>query len=225
MNRNSNQQASPFILSFIILILGAAFIIFGIMGNSSDKTYNITEAFDYGIGKGNSYEGEINYCSQCVCEYSHRLNFIIPLGTEYFYVAFSDDQSKAAVICADKDFGDNFDKDTYKALSEVKVKGKVDSMSKELKENFSEMKQELSFDFPNFDKYYIDLTIGRDNNFRIFSGIGLLISDIFVTLYFVILKLKNANDSLERYKSNTLVGFIGIVILLISILLFIYSLF
>lgn len=227
MFKNGNKKQNPIVLSIVLLGLGLLGLISGFFGRASD-TLDINEAFDYGVGKGNSYEGEIKYCSQCVCEYSHRLYYIIPLGTEYYYVAVSDDESNAVVVRADKKFGDNFDEDTGEAFSTVHVKGRVDSMPSDVKSHFKEIETELNFGTPNFDRYYIDLIGDSVSIFRIISGIGLLVSDIFITLFFIKIKSKIKEGAVLEYKdyskSEKIFGIIGVIILIPSMLLFAYSL-
>lgn len=225
MFKNVNKKQNPFVASFVLLGLGLLGLISGFFGRASDPL-DINEAFDYGVGKGNSYEGEIKYCSQVACEYSHRLYYIIPLGTEYYYVAFSEDQSEAVVVRADKKFGDNFDEDTGEAISTVHVKGRVDSMARDVENHFADIKKEINLDTPNFDSYYIDLIGDSVSIFRIISGIGLLVSDIFLTLFFIRVKskIKEGDNPFNYNKMDKVLLAVGAIILIPSMLLFIYSL-
>lgn len=225
-----SKQKSPFILSFMIFVLAGYAIITGIIPYFS-TVVNIQNAFDIGLVKGNSYEGEIKYSSQCVCEYSHTLNFIIPIGTEYYYIAFSEDQSKAAVIRADKNFGDSFNKDTGAALSAVNVSGRVEKTPMQVKTHISKLSREVLTGFPtseNFKSFYINLISDRNCTFRLISGIGFIISGIIMTLFFI--KVKKEDDSSLKFKKISEVSafvkygaIIGSILLMISIVLFIIS--
>ncbi len=228
MYKNSDKKANPLVLILVCLGLGIGIIISGFVKTSSDAL-DLNEAFNYGIGKDNSYEGDIKYCSQCVFEYSYRLYYIIPMGTEYYYIAVSDDESSAVVLRADKDFGDSFDKDTSTAFSTVHIKGKVSSMPSEVRSRFTEIKNEMHLDQPNFERYCIDLLSDRNSRLRIISGIGFLIADVFLAWFFIKTKSRfeeyNLKHSFSNYsKSEKVISLTGFIISLASLLLFIYSL-
>lgn len=225
MNRKSPKN--PLIVFISFILIGIVCIILGFIGLSSNAE-SIKNAFSIGLEKDKYYKGDIKYCSSCVCEYSHRLNFIIPLGTEYYYIAFSDDQSKAIVVRADKNFYDNFDKDTGMALSTVNSKGKVKKIPNKIKYHFSELKSKINSieTHKSFNILYLDLLCNRIYTMRLISGIGFLVSGFILTLLYIKKKAKDKyNEQIfsEPIKVEKILGSFGSLILIVSIILLTYS--
>lgn len=219
---NLKKYKKFYIIAFAVLEIFC--FVSGIAGLFS-KSENLEKAFTNSIEKGDVYEGEIKYCSSCVYEYYHLL-YIIPIGIEYYYIAFSDNQSKAVVIRADKSFADNFDEDTGKALSEIHVQGKVKKIPSKIRSDFTDLSRKLLFSsyHTSFDTYYIDFLSGRIYVFRIISGIGLLISVGIFILFFKKAKIMYPEYKFSQYsKKDKILNSFASLVFIISIILFVYS--
>ena len=211
-----------YIIAFVALELFC--FISGIMGLLAGAE-NIETAFTGNLKKGNVYEGEIKYCSSCVFEYYHLL-YIIPIGTEYYYIAFSDNLSGAVVIRAEKNFDENFDEDTGKALSEIHVKGKVKKIPRKIKSHFTDLSAKLLFSpfRANLDTYYIDCLSNRIYVFRIIAGIGLLISVGILVPFFKKAPTMYPGYKYSQYsKKIKISNNLACIVLIISVILLLYS--
>lgn len=69
---------------------------------------SLDSAFESGMDKGNIVSGVPPYgAPQANLDYEHGVDSI-PIGHEYYYMIFLEDQQTILLVRADKHFGENF---------------------------------------------------------------------------------------------------------------------
>ena len=130
----NQRKVSPVwgILIFVILTLFC--IGYGISGLTGEKV-TLDEAFTSGLDGGEIVSGIPPYGSNHYnLRIENRVNFI-PMGSDYYFMILSEDEERALIVRAPKDFGDNFDGE-YKNFSNKSIRGKVKKSNSKVENNF-----------------------------------------------------------------------------------------
>ena len=207
------KKASP-VPAIIIMVLLAALGLFKGISGFFNESISLEEAFQNGISSGKSVSGEPAYgASHPNFEYSHKISGL-PILKEYYYIIMSDDMQHGLLVRADKDFGENFDSDTYKNISGVEIKGNVKSTSRKVKENFSGSDYRI---LPN--EYYIDLLSNKMSIRWLILGIYNALAVVLLTIHFI----KNRGSAPETVVGKCIAG-VMIVGALVCTYLLVYML-
>ncbi len=154
--KKKNSKAAS-VLGIILLIGLAAFLIItsvvDLIGVSGAETLSSTYST---VPEKNSYvEATFHYCDY-VGAMKHTINFI-PVGTEYYYLVYTDDSAQAIFVRADKNFIDNFDNDGI-SYSGVTFSGKVREMDFDMEKEIRSTANEIT-------AYGINVARGDDSSY------------------------------------------------------------
>ena len=185
------KKASP-ALVFVVFGLIALFCIgYGITGFVGEKV-TLDEAFSSGLDGGEIVSGvPPTGSNQYNLKVKNRVN-MIPLGDEYYFLICSENEDKAFIVRAEKEFGDNFDGE-YKNFRNKAIKGKVKRTNSRVESNFT-------YDRMLDSAVFIDLTSTRLSIMWIIAGI----LSIVLIICFAIQTKKNKYD--EYMSTGTKVG-------------------
>lgn len=220
------------ILGFLILIAIFVFYLFTAvrdlisLGNAKQIESDLTEIQEDGI----SVEGDFYYLTDGpVFSMKHSVNFI-PIGTEYYFLLYSNDLSSCIFVRASEDYAEEFyeEVDTPNAdglYYGTHVKGRIRELDSQIVHESSDMIKELYDEgitviTEGSEVLYLDLTTKFQAILRLITSFGLLVS-----LILIIILAKNKGDvelgsDLGAFKP---VGIIAVVILLACIVSMIYS--
>lgn len=129
------KKANPAIAFIFFALMSLLGFFMGISGFIKESR-TLDEAFGKGLEKGTCVSGVPAYgVNEYSLDYVHKINFI-PILHEYYFVISSEDQSEILLVRAPKDFGENFDGDTFRNLTGVEIKGNVKSTADKVSEHF-----------------------------------------------------------------------------------------
>lgn len=207
------KKVSP-VPAIIIMALLAALGLFKGISGFFNESISLEEAFQNGISSGKSVSGEPAYgANHPNFEYSHRICGL-PLLKEYYYIILSDDMQHGLLVRADKDFGENFDSESYKNISGIEIKGNVKSTSKKVQENFS------GIDYRSITSAdYIDLLYNKMNIIWLIIGIYNALAVVLLIIHFA----KNHGSAPETAVGKSIAG-VMIVGALVCTYLLVYML-
>jgi hypothetical protein len=140
----------------------------GIYGLLSGSAADLSEAYGVSLTKGDWYKGEVKYGSQEYTSIKHTIN-LIPVGTEHFYLIYSDSGEQAVMVRACSNFGKNFDTYTYESKKNLTVKGEVKQIPKGSYSTGGLFSGD--YEYINDNYYYIDLLSTRYYILRILFGL------------------------------------------------------
>ena len=199
------------------------------LGNSIQIKDDLTDIREDGI----SVEGDFYYLTDGpVFSMKHTINGLIPIGTEYYFLLYSNDLSRCIFVRASEDYAEEFYEEVNTPNAEGKyygahIKGRVRELDSQIKRESSDMINDLNDEgikvvSDGSDILYIDLTTKFQAVLRLITSIVLLISIVLIVIL-----AKNKGDvelddseSLGSYKP---VGIIAVVLLLVCIISMIYS--
>ena len=172
------KKASPVPAIIVMVLLAALGFFMGISGMMK-KSQSLDDALTNGFEHGSRVSGVPSYgANHPNFEYTHKLGFI-PLINEYYYIILSDDMQHGVLVRADKDFGKNFDSESYSNISGIEIKGNVKSTSKKVQENFS------GIDYRNIrSTEYIDLLYNKMNIIWLIIGIYNALAVVRLIIHF-----------------------------------------
>ena len=207
------KKASPVPAIIIMVLLAALGLYMGISGMTK-KSMSLDDAFSNGSVYGSRVSGVPSYgASHPNFEYTHKFGFI-PLIDEYYYIIMSDDMQHGVLVRADKDFGKNFDSETYKNISGIEIKGNVKSTSKKVQENFS------GVDYRSIRSAdYIDLLYNKMNIIWLIIGVYNALAVVLLIIHFA----KNHGSAPETVVGKCIAG-VMIVGALVCTYLLVYML-
>lgn len=167
-NINPNRGLLIFVIAVIVIALWC--IVSGIIGLIGRNKINTQTLFENGYHKGDFFEGEISYGSDCVLCMKHTINFI-PAAYEYYYVIMSEDFSGAALVRADKHFGENFVNGT--AAQPLNASGRVKATEYKTERELTSVQSELAAIGIHLSiDNYVDLLSSKYYTLRIAAGIA-----------------------------------------------------
>lgn len=152
-----------------------------------------------GIEKYAIYEGNPAYVTECYGGMKHSIN-LIPVGTEYFYLVWSEDGTTAISVRAGKHWAEGKVGDDIVAGS-VHIRGQARKMDYEVKNRLMEVMSYANEGGANFSlqsDYYLDLTCTRMNVFHIIVGLGIIVLICFA--------IWATNDNKRQMESGNPVG-------------------
>ena len=164
------KPASPATAAIVFGIIAAISVFFGISGLMGDSR-TLDSAFDTGYDLGSVVSGTPAYgAPEANLDFKHSVSSI-PIGHEYYYMILSEDKDKILLVRADKDFGSNFDSESFENTTGISIKGKVRKASQKVSRNFSELATIMEPDV-----MYIDTTYkSRSIKWFIIAAINLLL--------------------------------------------------
>ena len=223
------------ILGFLILV--AIFVLYLVtairdlisLGNAKPIESDLTEIREDGV----SVEGDFYYLTDGpIFSMKHSINGLIPIGTEYYFLLYSNDLTRCIYVRASEDYADDFYNEVNMPNSEGKyygahVKGRVRELDTKIVRESSEMINDLIAEGIDVisdgnDFLYIDLTTKFQAILRLITSVVLLVSIILI----VILAKFKGNvqlDDKEALGSFKPIGIIALVLLLACIVSMIYS--
>ena len=199
------------------------------LGNAVQIKDDLTDIREDGV----SVEGDFYYLTDGpVFSMKHTINGLIPIGTEYYFLLYSNDLTRCIYVRASEDYAEEFYEEVDTPNAEGKyygthIKGRVRELDSQIKRESSEMINDLNAEgikmvSSGSDILYIDLTTKFQAILRLITSIVLLISIVLIVIL-----AKNKGDvelddseSLGSYKP---IGIIAVVLLLACIISMIYS--
>ena len=181
----SKRVQRVFFLSFffMILIAGATgwCFISGFKGMFLAPVHSMDEAY-VNLVEGDVYEGTISCISSEVGELKHLVK-IIPIGTEHFYLMFSEDGTKAIPIRVPKKWDKQFTNDSVMEVS-LQERGVVREMYYKVKYNLiSSVASELATQGVSVEEnLYLDLNANKICVLQIITGIFSILCCIYFGL-------------------------------------------
>lgn len=187
-NRVADSWKGLLIVAILFAVVSLWSIVTGVMGLAGRNKADAETFFEKGYQKGDFFDGEITYCSDCVLCMKHTINFI-PAAYEYYYVIMSDDLSKAVMVRADKHYGENFV--DGEAVTPVKAKGRVKSTEYETRRELESVQNDLAAMgvYLSVDTY-LDLLSTKYYALRIVSGVSFI---AIMAGFALLLKSKNGS--------------------------------
>ena len=199
------------------------------LGNAVQIKDDLTDIREDGI----SVEGDFYYLTDGpVFSMKHTINGLIPIGTEYYFLLYSNDLTRCIFVRASEDYAEEFYEEVNTPNAEGKyygahIKGRVRELDSQIKRESSDMINDLNAEgiklvSDGSDILYIDLTTKFQAIFRLVTSIVLLISIILI----VILAKSKGDvqlDDSESLGSFKPIGIIAVVLLLACIISMIYS--
>lgn len=210
---NYKREVTPqkmFIFVMIVIGVGIYCIASGVWGVTENRKQSLNQVFTQSFDKGDLFEGSVEAASPTIMEIDHSINYLIPVGKEYYYLILSDDYSTAITIRADKNFGKSFDSN-LKSTENVIIKGRIKKLPYQVRSRLNEVKDtfaESGLELHIIEKYYID-TIGG-NLYKIRITVGICILLVVILCYSSIKRNELANQ--------TVFGKIMLIIVIASIL-------
>ena len=182
------------------------------LGNAIQIKDDLTAIREDGI----SVEGDFYYLTEGpVFSMKHTINGLIPIGTEYYFLLYSNDLTRCIFVHAEgKYYG-------------AHVKGRVRELDTQIEREVSDMIDNLAAEgieviSDGSDLLYIDLTTKVQAIIRLITSIVLLVSIILIV---ILAKFKGdvQLDDTEALGSFKPIGIIALVLLLVCIISMIYT--
>lgn len=139
------KKSEAFAVFFVITIIALYFIATGLrpVFAMHKGVLSLDEFLDGNQREGRYIEDTIHVSSQEIMAYEHTMNYLIPLGTEHFFLIFNEDGSKCMVLRADEKWAEEFDARTGYSQTGVMVSGLVKSLDYEVRYDLQERVAEL----------------------------------------------------------------------------------
>lgn len=142
------------------------------------EKHEMKEAFT-NLQKGDLYEGNISAASKQCYEKKHTINYI-PMGTEYYYLMYSEDMNGIILIRAPKKFDDSFTNDILNIVGKS-YRGVVRELERDIAESMVGHYATLNEKGVHLETtLYIDLMSDRLSLMQIFVGISFLLCTIYI---------------------------------------------
>lgn len=217
------------IIGIFVLYLFTAIRDLVSLGNAVQIKDDLTDIREDGI----SVEGDFYYLTDGpVFSMKHTINGLIPIGTEYYFLLYSNDLKRCIYVRASEDFAEEFYDEVDKPNAEGRyygahIKGRVRELDTKITRESSELINDLKAEgikmvSDGSDILYIDLTTKFQAFLRLITSIGLLIS---IVLMVILSRFKGdveLNDS-ESFGAYKPIGIIAVVLLLACVISMIYS--
>lgn len=220
------------ILGFLILFAIFVFYLFTAvrdlvsLGNAKKIESSLTEIHEDGI----SVEGDFYYLTDGpVFSMKHSVNFI-PIGTEYYYLLYSNDLASCIFVRASEDYADEFFDEVDIPNADglyygTHLKGRVRELDSQIVHESSDMINQLNSEgitviTSGSEVLYIDLTTKFQGILRLITSFALLVSLILII---ILAKFKGDVEIGQDLGSFKPIGIIAVVLLVASILSMIYS--
>ena len=199
------------------------------LGNAGQIDSNLTEIREDGV----SVEGDFYYLTDGpVFSMKHSITGLIPIGTEYYFLLYSNDLTRCIFVRASEDYADDFYDEVNVPNAEGKyygahVKGRVRELDSQIEREVSDMIDDLAAEgieviSDGSDLLYIDLTTKVQAIIRLITSIVLLVS---IVLIVILAKFKGdvQLDDTEALGSFKPIGIIALVLLMVCIVSMIYT--
>ncbi|MBP3337772.1 MAG: hypothetical protein J6L69_00015 [Lachnospiraceae bacterium] len=198
------------IIVFVGFIIGLLY--FGISTQIKlAKSISVEELLDGRSVEDNGVNGTVNHESVEFLELEHRLNYIIPTGTDHYYLIFNEDGSRCIAYKGSGKWNREFDDVTGFTDSTVKIKGTVKKMPSEVKTYYNQAISKLNAEGFYFDAepYYIDSSDGLKSIVQIITALAII---GVVIIGFCIIKFNINNTFLKRF------GMFLLILLLVCVI-------
>ena len=199
------------------------------LGNAGQIDSNLTEICEDGV----SVEGDFYYLTDGpVFSMRHSINGLIPIGTEYYFLLYSNDLKRCIFVRASEDYAEEFYEEVDIPNTEglyygTHIKGRVRELDTKIVREVSSMINDLAAEgieviSDGSDLLYIDLTTKFHAILRLITSIVLLVSIILIV---ILAKYKGdvQLDDSEAMGSFKPIGIIIIVLLMASLISMIYT--
>lgn len=173
------------------------------------------------VNKGDYVQTNAVYGGVKYCEFKHSVNFI-PVGTEHFFLIFTEDLTQCITVRADKKWGENFENSISREPEGTKVKGYITKLDYKVSRFMEEYLCELNEDglaCQGDITVYIDLLATRYAVFGIVEGLFLL---VFMIIVFVMTikkrKMAEKQEDLVIFgKSSAIKSFFTVVFVILVV--------
>jgi len=217
--KNKREVTPLQMFLFVLIVIGAGIycIASGVWGIIENDKQSLNQVFTQSFEKGNLFEGSVEVASPAFLEIDHKIDNLIPVGNEYYYLILSDDYSTAIAIRAYKNFGESFDS-VWKSTEKVIIKGRIKELPDQAKTRLNEVKDTFSkngLEFHIIQQYYID-TIGSNlYKLRIVLGISILLE---VLLLYRIIRKNKFDYHTGSGKIAQIVGIVGVLVIFVLVI-------
>ena len=223
------------ILGFLILLAMFVLYLFTAvrdlfsLGNARTVDPEVMDISEDGV----SVEGDFYYLTDGpVFSMRHSINGLIPIGTEYYFLLYSNDLKRCIFVRASEDYAEEFYEEVDIPNAEglyygTHIKGRVRELDTKIVREVSSMINDLAAEgieviSDGSDLLYIDLTTKFQAILRLITSIVLLVSIILIV---ILAKYKGdvQLDDSEAMGSFKPIGIIVIVLLMASLISMIYT--
>lgn len=213
--------------AFIFLYLFTAIRDLVSLSNAQTVDPEVMDISEDGI----SVEGDFYYLSNGpIFSMKHTINGLIPTGTEYYFMLFSNDLNKCIFVRADEDYAEDFYKEVDIPNAEGRyygahLKGRIRELDYKIKHEAADYINELQSEgitvLSNGTEYlYLDITTKFQCILRLITAAGLLIATILIV---ILVKYKGTTELSEGLGSLKPVGIIAVVLILVCIISMFYT--
>lgn len=196
------KKSSKLAAVFLILLFGSLivfWIVSGLQGLFFAEKHPMDDVFNGAVLK-DRYEGQIKLASARICSLTHKINGLIPTGTEHFFLIYAEDMSSAVFVRADKSWDDAFTSDLLNSVS-IDGKGIVRKMDYKVKNEMSEFVAAASQQGMQIQQeVYIDLISDRMCWLQLVDAVLLPLCILYY--YFYLKHNPSKNNSIEGEASS-----------------------
>ncbi len=213
---------------FVLYLFTAVRDLFS-LGNARTVDPEIMDISEDGV----SVEGDFYYLTDGpVFSMRHSINGLIPIGTEYYFLLYSNDLKRCIFVRASEDYAEEFYEEVDIPNAEglyygTHIKGRIRELDTKIVREVSSMINDLAAEgieviSDGSDLFYIDLTTKFQAILRLITSIVLLVSIILIV---ILAKYKGdvQLDDSEAMGSFKPIGIIVIVLLMASLISMIYT--
>lgn len=212
------KKGSKLATIFIILLFGSVcvvWIVSGLRGLFFAPKHAMEDVFGGAVLK-DRYEGEITMASARICSLEHKINGLIPTGTEHFFLIYTEDMSSAVFVRADKSWDDAFTNDLYNEVS-IDGKGIVRKMDYKVENEMREFVAAAAEQGMQIQQgVYVDLISDRMCWLQLIDGVVLLVCIIYFGFYFKHNRPENLNT---EGRGITMLGVMGVLFIAADVLM------
>ena len=180
---------------------------------------------------GISVEGDFYYLSEGpVFSMKHTINGLIPTGTEYYFMLFSNDLSKCIFVRADEGYAEDFYKEVDTPNAEGRyygahLKGRIRELDSQIKREASGYINDLQSEgitvLSNGTEFlYLDITTKFQCILRLITAFGLLVATVLII---ILVKFKGTTELGDGLGSFKPVGIIAVVLILACVVSMFYT--
>ena len=213
---------------FVLYLFTAVRDLFS-LGNARTVDPEVMDISEDGV----SVEGDFYYLTDGpVFSMRHSINGLIPIGTEYYFLLYSNDLKRCIFVRASEDYAEEFYEEVDIPNAEglyygTQIKGRVRELDTKIVREVSSMINDLAAEgieviSDGSDLLYVDLTTKFQAILRLITSIVLLVSIILIV---ILAKYKGdvQLDDSEAMGSFKPIGIIVIVLLMASLISMIYT--
>lgn len=212
-----DKQKRKKVITAIVVIIYAVIVIMCIVSGATKLVGKGSAGLHENAKKYTHISGKVFFAKEAI-EYKHRLNGIIPLGTEHYYIVAGENMKKFVLVRADESwYEDNFDSAGI-AKKSVYVDGCMSEFSTKMRSNVRRFNINNSLKGISINESkYVDLSYVKNSWIKLAAGFFNIIG---LVLCFAVFKKKNNYDNLsDSFVQNKNIGFIGAACVIIGLFL------